>query len=509
MLKSRASAEETKSYSEKYPELLYKKLGTTNLTVSACGFGAYRVDYRVSEHFRSLEYAISNGINIIDTSSNYSDGGSEILIGNVLGDMINKNLIKREEMVIVSKGGYIQGKNLEAAKKMKAEGIGYKEVTEYAENIWHCIHPDFIKDQITFSLERMKLETIDVYLLHNPEYFLDSSIRKELDIEEIRHEYYNRIKKAFAYLEEEVSKGRIGAYGISSNAFVKDSDDPLFTSLQLCAESANEISENNNFKVIELPLNLYETGAVSNKNQIGDLYTVLDYAFESSIGVLVNRPLNAIINNRLKRTADFKVNKDLIKPDDNYIIAEINLLDMMENEFLNEYLDVLNLSENNKDAVTHFLKAGEILKENWKNFGTIENFNDIKKQFLIPRVNYAFTVLVKSPNLTEEMKNKLNKIATQINKLTEIIESIYGLLANTENKDIHNKLNSLAEDSYSEKFSKLTLSQKAIVLINSLKEVSSTLVGMRQESYVDDVIGALKSGLIANASEKLCKLNLQ
>ena len=48
----------------------------------------------------------------------------------------------------------------------------------------------------------MKLETIDVYLLHNPEYFLDSPLAKEIELDELRHEYYNRIKKAFDYLEK-------------------------------------------------------------------------------------------------------------------------------------------------------------------------------------------------------------------------------------------------------------------------------------------------------------------
>lgn len=506
MIKSRALAENTNGFSEKFPELLYKPLGKTGFTVSACGFGAYRIDYRVKEHFDSLEYAISKGINLIDTSANYSDGGSEILIGNVLGDLINRNIIKREEIVIVSKGGYIQGKNLEAARKMKADGVGYSDVTEYAENIWHCIHPDFLKDQITLSLERMKLETIDVYLLHNPEYFLDSPLSKDLEPEEIRKEYYSRIKKAFAYLEEEVKAGRITYYGISSNAFVKNSDDPVFTSLKECVDAANSISEENNFYVVELPLNLYEKGALENMNQVGDSFSVLEYAYESELGVLVNRPLNALGANGLTRLADFPVEHEYIKLDEAQITAEINLLDMMEEEFLKEYLDVLELGDKNREAVNYFLKAGHLLKENWKNFGTIESFNDIKKQYLIPRINFALTAMVSSPNLTDEMKERLDKIARQVNKLAGIMDSIYGMMANENNKSLHLKLNGLVEPDEVPGFNNLSLSQKAILLINSLREVSCTLVGMRQQKYVDDVLGALNSGVIIDAGEKLLKL---
>src|SRR4030095_4159783 len=166
MIKSRATSAGTQDYCNKFPELMHKTMGTTGLKVSACGFGAYRVDYRVREHSEALEYALTSGINLIDTSSNYSDGGSETLAGNVLEELVKNDKLKREEIVIVSKGGYIQGKTLAAAKKMKEDGVGYKGVTEYAEHIWPSIPLDFLKDQITFSLERMKLETIDVYLLH-------------------------------------------------------------------------------------------------------------------------------------------------------------------------------------------------------------------------------------------------------------------------------------------------------------------------------------------------------
>jgi aryl-alcohol dehydrogenase-like predicted oxidoreductase len=502
LIKSRALAENTKDFCEKFPELLHKPLGKTGFNVSACGFGAYRVDYRVREHFESLEYAISKGINLIDTSANYSDGGSEILIGNVLGDLINQEKILREEIVIVSKGGYLQGKNLTAAKKMKEDGIGYKEVTEYAETIWHCIHPDFLKDQITLSLERMKLETIDIYLLHNPEYFLDSPLAKDLELDELRHEYYIRIKKAFAYLEEEVKAGRISYYGISSNSFVKSSEDPVFTSLKSCVDAANEISEENNFYVIELPLNLYEKGALINKNQVGDSFNVLEYAYESELGVLVNRPLNALGEKGLNRLADFPVNDELAKLDETQIIAEINLLDLMEEEFTRDYLDILDLTKENKEAVSYFLKAGQLLKENWKSFGSIESFNDIKKQFLIPRVNFAISTLTTSPNLTDEMKDKLDKIARQINKLMSIIDSLYGLLSNIGSKDLHVKLNTTVEPAEADNFKDLSLSQKAILFVNSLKEVSCTLVGMRQQKYVDDVTGALSAGVLIDAFDK-------
>ena len=102
-------------YSSKFPDLKYEKLGKTGFTTSACGFGAYRVDDSVEEHHFAFEYALSNGINLIDTSSNYSIGGSEQLIGNVLQKLTSEERITSDEIILVTKAGYIQGDNLTSA----------------------------------------------------------------------------------------------------------------------------------------------------------------------------------------------------------------------------------------------------------------------------------------------------------------------------------------------------------------------------------------------------------
>ena len=99
-------------YSSKYPDLKYKKLGKTGFTASTCGFGGYRVDDSVEEHHIALEYALNNGINLIDTSSNYAIGGSEKLVGNVLQKLISEERIVLDEIILVTKAGYLQGDNL-------------------------------------------------------------------------------------------------------------------------------------------------------------------------------------------------------------------------------------------------------------------------------------------------------------------------------------------------------------------------------------------------------------
>ena len=86
------------------------------------GFGTYRIDMHTQEHYQALYKAIENGIKVIDTSSNYTDGESEQVVGNVITDLISEGKIKREDVTIITKGGYIQGQNYNLAQKRKESG---------------------------------------------------------------------------------------------------------------------------------------------------------------------------------------------------------------------------------------------------------------------------------------------------------------------------------------------------------------------------------------------------
>ena len=61
----------------------YGRFGNSGLTTSRLGFGTYRVDTREPEHREALKKALREGVNLIDTSTNYMDGDSERLVGSV------------------------------------------------------------------------------------------------------------------------------------------------------------------------------------------------------------------------------------------------------------------------------------------------------------------------------------------------------------------------------------------------------------------------------------------
>lgn len=294
MITGRATPEGTKRKAGDRPG--YRVLGSTGLTVSCVGFGGYRTGRGDPSHRAALRAALAAGVNLIDTSSNYMLGDSERLVGEVLAE----GVVPRDQVAVVTKIGYVQGPNLELAEQREREGEPFPEMVKYADGVWHCIAPEFLEDQLGRALERLGLETIDVLLLHNPEYYLSEAAHRQppQPLDEAREIFYGRLRKAFAYLDGAVRDGRIAAYGVSSNMCVVPETSPEATSAARMFEASGL-----KMSVLQLPYNLLETGALLERNTPDG--TALDVARRRNLGVLVNRPLNAMGGGgRLVRLAD-------------------------------------------------------------------------------------------------------------------------------------------------------------------------------------------------------------
>lgn len=117
----------------------YRKLGKSELKVSEIGFGAWQFsgdawgpfDYERAR--ATVKKAIELGINFFDTAQVYGRGRSEEVLGSVI-----KELGGRDELVI--------------ATKIPGERLAYDDVFRATEK----------------SLERLKIEAIDLYQVHWP-----------------------------------------------------------------------------------------------------------------------------------------------------------------------------------------------------------------------------------------------------------------------------------------------------------------------------------------------------
>lgn len=462
------------------------------MNFSNIGFGCYRISNKIEEHYLALHKALTEGINLIDTSANYYDGGSELLVGRVTTDLISQNKIKREDIIIVTKAGYIQGQNLRQAKKLKSEGKPFGEVVEIQDGLWHCISPDFLEDQINRQLHRLNTDYIDVYLLHNPEYYLDWAKENDIQIEIAREVYYERMRKAFVYLETKVDEGKIKSYGVSSNTFTSYSNEYNFTSLEKVLDTANSIKADNHFKVIQLPFNLFEAGAVKVKNQISNTETVLELADRTGLKVLVNRPLNAITSKGLVRLTEFSAEPFLEKD----FIKQMKLVSLMEDDLLTEKITEEDLSEEELKNLKEYLTFGRIVEENWKFFGSIEHYNDILTQLFAPKIDFLIKFFDEKIR-DENVKDFFGRYIKECYKLLNFVSNYYKMRADKRSKF----LNSIIDKNLDDKFHILTLSEKAILLLNSVKGVNCVLLGMRKEKYVEDALKVLNENDIRNAEE--------
>src|SRR5271157_5170554 len=110
VLKGRATAEATAAYANRFPELPGHFRPALGVSVSSIGIGTYLGDPD-EETDRAYEEAIAvslgGGINLIDTAVNYRFQRSERNIGKAIGELVAAGQLKREEVVVATKGGFV------------------------------------------------------------------------------------------------------------------------------------------------------------------------------------------------------------------------------------------------------------------------------------------------------------------------------------------------------------------------------------------------------------------
>ncbi len=474
----------TEDYSQRFPHLSFRTWSTGHC-VSHAGFGCYRVNTHNPEHERALLKALRSGINCVDTSANYGDGSAEELVGTVVEQLAQHHGIDRSELVLVTKAGYIQGMNYHRAHKNEHLGHAYPQVVKFGEGLWHCLHPEFLEDQLQRSLKHMRTSYLDVFLLHNPEYFLIHADREGRELEDARTEFYDRIHTAFEYCEKQVASGRIQAYGISSNCFGHAARDYDFVSLEKCIEIAKEIaSDLHHFQVIQMPLNLLETGAVTEYNNCANSQSVLECAKNNSIEVMVNRVLNAITQNSLIRLAEHAF-AGTPAPTESDIAAALGDLIAHENIMLNDILPTLPFEEHSRETLADFLTPAAHLIEHWMSFDSIEHWHEVEVQYLKPRMNEAIEAIHHHP--TPGMDSWIADFKTKTRQVFTLITHHYAVMSHPRLLRIQSK----AVEMLGNEYASLSISQLAFSAARATDGVSCALIGARRETYVDEVIESL------------------
>jgi uncharacterized protein len=480
----------------------YRLLGRTGLTVSALGFGGYRVDDQTPQHREALEQALASGITLIDTSSNYTDGGSERLIGSVFA----KQPGLRARTVLVSKVGYVQGQNMELAQEAQRAGNPYPDMVEYHPQCWHCIHPRFLADQLKGSLDRLALPAVDVYLLHNPEYFFSDWVHRSPkgDLAAARETFYARCTEAFAELERQVQAGKLAWYGVSSNTFGSPAAAAEFVSLERLLEAARTAAQRvhggpSRLAVVQCPLNVFENGPALEPNQSSGR-SFLDLAKAEGLAVLINRPLNAIVERRLVRLAD----RLAPRPDHAEQVEEpLMALSGLETDFAQRFRpSIVELLEKDAGLKEPFDWATQF-RSMLPQVDSEEGWSNLLQQ-AYPQIRHTLNATAQALEGTPALGQLERWTQAYSMGLQNLSRAVAEHVANAEYDlvtDVRAKLSALVPESWRGG----SLSQMALRTAATVPGVTCVLNGMRRPEFVRDSLGAL-GGAPLDGSEGLAVL---
>ena len=401
--------------------------------MSNFAFGTYRISDLNPQHIEALKAAIDSDITMIDTSSNYMDGGAERAIALAMRSFDDET---RNSVEIVSKFGYIQNTNLALHKEEP-----FDEVVEYSADCFHSISKTFIDHQLTNSLKRLEMSQLGCYLIHNPEYYLLDAINREIDEDERLDEMYRRISEAFVALELEIKSGRILSYGISSNSFAKESNAidflPYEDMITLAEDAAEEVgNKEHSFTTIELPINLLETEGLK----------CASWAKENGLRVLANRPLNASEGELMYRLADYDESAD-------YYHHLNELMDTCDSDELKPLYILLEQLDNNKHK-----------------FGWIGDYDSFLYSQIIPHIQKSLQ------ELDEE------SIAALFHSIDMFLQEYRKMVLFECSKSTRVALKDQLNDTT------LSLQEFALRFLMQRESIDYILVGMRKPLYVNEIL---------------------
>jgi aryl-alcohol dehydrogenase-like predicted oxidoreductase len=132
--------------------MAYRKLGNTDLEVSELCMGTMQFGWTADEatSFQVLDAAYAAGINFIDTANIYSrwvEGNPGGVSEQIIGKWLKKSGIPRDKVVIATK---VRGQMSDAPQD---QGLSHEHIMKAAED----------------SLQRLGIETIDLYQSHWPD----------------------------------------------------------------------------------------------------------------------------------------------------------------------------------------------------------------------------------------------------------------------------------------------------------------------------------------------------
>jgi aryl-alcohol dehydrogenase-like predicted oxidoreductase len=433
----------------------YRRLGKTEYMVSPICFGSLRLTPENEMYKESLRVALSHGINFVDSSGSYGDGASELLIGEVIKEKMQAGELLREQVVVSTKIGTIQGRGIADAAKRENLGNPFPDFIRINDQMSHCISPDYLEFQIGSSLRRLNIDYIDIVFIQSPEMLLANGYSKD--------EMLAAMKKAFQHLEVEVVKGRIKYYGVASSALLKKDIASDHIDLRDLHQVAQSIRPNHRFAAVQIPFNLFETYAFSDKNQKGK--SLFEVAKELELGTVTCRPLTSHHRDKLHHFITFPTHDEATTKGK----LHQNLLELIEME--KEMMSKLSAHPS--------LNWGHFLRDHLESICDLWKWTNYVQKHMRPKTVENLSYLPYD-SYWEIWRNRYTQKINLVTRLvTESLESISNLRTNQIANYLESKSPFLAESK--------KLSNKVTQMYLAFPEVDSIIMGLGSPEYVKDL----------------------
>ncbi len=272
LLPGRASDEGTRRFADRFPGLPGHFRRPDRLSLSSIGLGMRNGEPGGADDMAYREAvmrALECGINVFDTALSYRMQTSERALGAALLRRIAEGQVERDEICVVTKGGYITADPSLVRTRAEARRYLYETYLDTGlvepdriVNGNHSMEPGFLRDQIERSRRNLGLETLDVYLLQDPELHL---------LGKGPTDFWHELRAAFAALEEAVADGAIAAYGLSTwSGLLVPYTEKGHLSIAELLDCALEVGgADHHLRALQLPYNLAMGEAMGQPSQFG------------------------------------------------------------------------------------------------------------------------------------------------------------------------------------------------------------------------------------------------
>ena len=300
MIEGSATAEGTEAFRERgirshHLPGTHFRTGPEGLTFSSIGLGTYlgrpdaATDQAVQE---AVTVALRSArINVVDTAINYRHQRAERSVGRAIAALMERQLVRREEVFVATKVGYLapDGESaLSPSEWLQQEIVdaGIASPADIVDGV-HAMTPEYVSDQIQRSRRNLGLATLDLVYLHNAADAQLPSTGPE--------EFRRRLLAAFERLEEHRRAGDLRTYGLATWEVLRvPMADPVHLALADVVEVAREAGgEDHGFRFVQFPFNRSMPEAAERACQPveGEPRTLFEAATLLGVGCFTSVPL--------------------------------------------------------------------------------------------------------------------------------------------------------------------------------------------------------------------------